>query len=100
MKQLKMNPVVNNSRIIELDGDMSIQETEIESHKAEIEKIENIMASLTKDLASLELDVFYLKYVKSYSLRRISKKTHYSLSHIKRVSAKVKRKIGVNNSET
>lgn len=98
-KHLMRNPVVNNSRVIVLDGDISILESQIEECEDRIKRIEDLLQDMTKELDSLELQVFYYKFVKMYSLKRISKKLNYSYSHIKRISSSLSQKVRVVKSE-
>ena len=98
-KQLMMNPVMNNSRIIQLDGEMLVQEDLNRDCKEQLDVISKTLASITKNLNNLELQVFYYRYVKNYKLKTISKKLHYSHSHIRRVAAKIKRKVDVYKDE-
>ena len=98
-KQLMMNPVMNNSRIIQLDGEMLVQEDLNREYKNQMVIISQTLADLTKNLNNLELQVFYYRYVKKQKLKQISKKLHYSYSHIRRVASTISQKVGSEESE-
>lgn len=94
-RELEHDPLRNNSRIIQLDGEVSELVDQLEEQRDRRRLIKNILLSFTKNLDDLETQVFYARYIKKQSLRTISKKLHYSHSHIKRISAQIKRKVGV-----
>jgi len=93
--ELQHDPLRNNSRIIQLDGELSELYDELAQQQDRMNIAKTILKSYTKNLDNLEYQVFYYRYIRKQSLKTIAKKLHYSYSHIKRISAQLSRKVGV-----
>jgi chromosome segregation ATPase len=94
-QQLLDDPVMNNTRIIQLDGEIANIEEDLQELTSRLHTAKNILRGISRNLDDLEAKVFYAHHVKKQSLRTISKNLHYSYSHIKRLSAQIRRKVGM-----
>jgi DNA-binding MarR family transcriptional regulator len=89
----------NNSLIIETEGEIQAARDLIKNQDQEIRHMRDTVKSLTKNMDNLELQIFYAKYMQGESLKAISKRLKYSYSHIKRISAKISRKVDIEKAK-
>jgi chromosome segregation ATPase len=94
-RKLMDDPVRNNARIIQLDGEIANLEEDLQELTSTLRFSKNVFKAMSKNLDDLEAKIFYAHHVKKQSLRTISKNLHYSYSHIKRLSAQIRRKVGM-----
>jgi len=93
LKALERDPGSNVDRIPILKSEVHVLEEVVESSKKELKKNRAMLGRLARNLNNTEHKVFYYKYVRKYGLKHIAKKMGYSHSHIKRISAKLSKKI-------
>jgi predicted nuclease with TOPRIM domain len=94
-RKLMDDPVRNNARIIQLDGEIANLEEDLQELTSTLRFSKNVFKAMSKNLDDLEAKIFYTHHVKKQSLRTIAKNLHYSYSHIKRLSAQIRRKVGM-----
>jgi DNA-directed RNA polymerase specialized sigma subunit len=93
LKVLERDPQRNAERILILKAQVVEDSEIVTASKTELKKHRARMGRLAKTMRNVELKVFYYKYVRKYGLKNIAKKMGYSHSHIKRISAKLSKKL-------